>query len=465
MTGDGSQARAYHELSKLWPGDAAPRSVDAALVPKQYKRYIDLPSIALPPPSNPDEATGALTLPGLAALLHYSNGIVRRSRIRGRDIEFRAASCTGAAYHVEAYVVCGDLDGLGAGVYHYDVREESLRPLRYGDYRGLLGESTCTAPRQCAIVLTSTFWRNAWRYQERAYRHMFWDSGTIIANLLALAESRRLNPMLATAFVDVGVNLLLGVDGHKEASVCVIWLGALSESASTPDLSPMEPKTEPLSRVEIEYPAIGRTHEASSLADAPAVLRWRQSASSETSKRASTWSVGDVEAVIKRRGSARHFEASQIQFEELTGLIEAAISHVPADYGVASALYAAVHAVEGLEPGVYRCEAATGLLAPVNRGETRALMAHAALDQTAAGEAAVCFIWAASFDDVTGAAGDRSYRAAQLDAATRGGRVYLQATSSGLRATGLTFYDDVLAALLGLDVDETAVLFLIAVGR
>ncbi len=186
--GDGSQARAYHELSKLWPGDAAPRSVDAALVPKQYKRYAGLPSIALPAPSKMQPSDTPLTLPDLAALLHYSNGIVRRSRIKGRELEFRAASCTGAAYHIETYVVCGGIEGLNAGVYHYDARAETLRTLRSGDFRGALADVTCMSPRECAIVLTSTFWRNAWRYQERTYRHVFWDTGTIAANLLALAE-------------------------------------------------------------------------------------------------------------------------------------------------------------------------------------------------------------------------------------------------------------------------------------
>ncbi len=128
-------------------------------------------------------------------------------------------------------------------------------------------------------------------------------------------------------------------------------------------------------------------------------------------------------------------------------------------------LYAVVHAVEGLAPGVYRCEASPEAMTPVAVGDMRSRMAHAALDQAAAGEAAVCFVWAASFDDVTGVQADRGYRAVQLDAAVRGGRVYLQAAAQGLRATGLTFYDDELATLLGLDAEESAVLFLIAVGR
>jgi hypothetical protein len=37
------------------------------------------------------------------------------------------------------------------------------------------------------LVVTSTFWRNAWRYQARAYRHVYWDTGTLLGNLLAVA--------------------------------------------------------------------------------------------------------------------------------------------------------------------------------------------------------------------------------------------------------------------------------------
>ncbi len=314
-------------------------------------------------------------------------------------------------------------------------------------------------------MLTSTFWRNAWRYQERTYRHVFWDSGTIMANLLALANARGLDPALVTAFVDADLNALLGVDGEKEASVCVVWLGAESSAAAVRTVSPIDYATEPLSRFEIEYPAIGRMHEASSLPDAESVLRWREVASGATDATASRWSLDQVERVIERRGSTRHFAASQIRDVGFMQLIEAANHDVPADADAGCSLYAVVHAVEGLDPGVYRYEASDAAMALVARGQMRTGMAHAALDQAAAGEAAVCFVWAASLGDITGALGDRGYRAAQLDAAVRGGRVYLQATALGLRATGLTFYDDELASLLGLDPGATALLFMIAVGR
>jgi hypothetical protein len=39
------------------------------------------------------------------------------------------------------------------------------------------------------LALTGIPWRTAWKYTERGYRHLFWDSGMILANVLALAPS------------------------------------------------------------------------------------------------------------------------------------------------------------------------------------------------------------------------------------------------------------------------------------
>jgi SagB-type dehydrogenase family enzyme len=78
--------------------------------------------------------------------------------------------------------VCGDLPDLPAGVYHYATHDNCLRQLRAGDVRGALVEACggeqglANAPLE--MVMTSTFWRNAFRYNARAYRHTFWDGGT-----------------------------------------------------------------------------------------------------------------------------------------------------------------------------------------------------------------------------------------------------------------------------------------------
>ncbi|HSH78890.1 MAG TPA: SagB/ThcOx family dehydrogenase, partial [Herpetosiphonaceae bacterium] len=216
-----------------------------AIEPFPYKIYTTLDPLALPhefpplsmPALDAVAATGQLqvarAVPArdtLARMCLLSNGILKRgAHGTGRVIEYRAAGGTGARYHLELYLVCGDLPDLDAGVYHYGAHDHGLRRLRGGDYRALLAEATGGEPSivraPAVIVASSTFWRNAWRYQGRAYRHVYWDLGTTLSNLLAVAAASELPTRLVMGFAEEQVNRLLGVDGERESAVCLVALG------------------------------------------------------------------------------------------------------------------------------------------------------------------------------------------------------------------------------------------------
>jgi hypothetical protein len=69
--------------------------------------------------------------------------------------------------------------------------------------------------------------------------------------------------------------------------------------------------------------------------------------------------------------------------------------------------------------------------------------------------------------------GERGYRAASLEAAIRGGRLYLAAYALGLAATGLTFFDDEVTRFFSPQTSPAAraqtagmgVMFLVAAGH
>src|SRR5207244_10916644 len=74
-------------------------------------------------------------IPGLrdlARILYFSAGITKKKTYPGGEIYFRAASCTGALYEFELYIVCGDLPDLKAVVYHFGPGDFALRFLRSG---------------------------------------------------------------------------------------------------------------------------------------------------------------------------------------------------------------------------------------------------------------------------------------------------------------------------------------------
>ena len=192
----------YHDGTKhsYWSVRNNPHFLDWANRPLPFKIYPQLESFPLPRDMRqtgvaalsaisepvPASADFIPDLQDLARILYFSAGITKQRAYPGGEIYFRAAACTGALYEIELYVVTGDLPGLDAGVYHFNPADVSLQLLRKGDFRGNLAQATAMEPAvahaPATIVCTGTYWRNAWKYQARTYRHFGWDNGTLLAN-------------------------------------------------------------------------------------------------------------------------------------------------------------------------------------------------------------------------------------------------------------------------------------------
>src|SRR5204863_8927032 len=298
-----------HDLAEIWTyhdgtkhsGESVYRSghrLEWAIMPRPFKVYPDLEPIPLPQDfaSSTRPALAALADRGtpsgdgprlgraaLARLLYFSAGVLRRKTYAGGEIYFRAAACTGALYHIDLYLISGPLDDLEAGVYHFGPHDFALRRLRAGDHRAAVvaataGESAI-AHAPVVVACTSTFWRNAWKYQARTYRHAFWDDGTLLANLLAVTATLDIPAHLVLGFVDDELNRLLDVDGEREVTVSLVALGtAAPPPPSAPPAPPLGCETLPLSAHEVAYPEIVAVHRASSLSSPDAVAAGRAAA-------------------------------------------------------------------------------------------------------------------------------------------------------------------------------------------
>jgi SagB-type dehydrogenase family enzyme len=174
-----------------------------------------------------------ITLKDLSEILFFSAGITREMRYNYGTYYMRAASATGALYPIELYIVCRDLSpNLKAGVYHFCPAEFNLTEIRSGDYLTQLsaatGNNSNILNSQISIIFTSFAWRNAWKYQARSYRHWYWDSGVIAANLLAVTTSMRLSAELVMGFVDDALNNLLRLEKQKEATIVMAAINTRS---------------------------------------------------------------------------------------------------------------------------------------------------------------------------------------------------------------------------------------------
>lgn len=429
------------------------------------------------------------TLSLLASLLYFAAGITKRRTYAGGEILFRAAACTGALYHIELYLVCGDLPDLEAGVYHFGPGDFALRQLRRGDYRGALARATGREPSvamaPATVICTGTYWRNAWKYRARTYRHCFWDTGTLVANLLAVSAAHALPARVILGFVDRDVNDLLGLDDAREVALTLVSLGAAGHAP--PDApSPLQPltyETVPLSHTAVDYPAIRAMHAASSLDNAEEALGWRGRTPVNPGREptgplfplrplSDADLPGDtIEQVILRRGSTRRFARVPIDFAQLSTMVHRATRGMPADFldppgaVMLNDLYLIVNAVDGLPSGAYvfrREQEALELLKP---GVFRAEAGYLGLEQEIPADASVDIFFLSNLHPILQRFGNRGYRAAQLEAAMMGGKLYLSAYAQRLGASGLTFYDDDVTEFFSPHAAEKSVMFLVALGK
>jgi SagB-type dehydrogenase family enzyme len=407
---------------------------DLARLPWFYKRYVQsLPRMPLPrelPPTTApavsvlagtaDVAHTELDLPHLSRLLHLSAGVVRTMVRPYATWLFRAAGSAGGRFPLELYVSVPDGMSVPAGVHWYDPQDHALVQVGPSPRGG--------AP---ALVVTGVPWRTGWRYRERGYRHVYWDAGTMLAQLLAVADSAGLIARLHSRFPDAAVAALVGADGVHEWPVAVVALGdgvpALdatgSAAAGDVDAAPVEFPLVTTAQRSGERDTIGPPGDRGAPVDVP------------------VHGADPVEAVVLARGSQRRMDSTRGLPESLlrTGL-RAALRGVGLPHRVV------VHNVEGLAPGVYRWP---DLSAPVRRGALRDELYRVCLEQALARDAA--FVAIAATD--VGALDDREYRDAHLAAGLVEGRLHLLAYGLGASASGMTFVDSEVPALLGEPLD------------
>lgn len=399
--------------------------------PHPFKEYLGLEARPLPHQ--------------LAHLLRWGAGVVRTRTLPGGDAyNFRTYSSAGALYPVELYLVCAELEVLQAGVYHFHPRELALRQLRRGDVRGALAEAAA-APElteaAAVLVLTGIHWRSAWKYQARAYRHLFWDAGTMLANLLALASSGGIEARLLTGFVDEKVDRLVGADGEREWSLALLALGRAAPAPPCGELELLQLEVAPLSRREVPYPLASALHAASRLTAADDVRRYRASARAGVVAPSPPDWRKPLETILRRRGSIRDFSPRPVPVSMLAAILERAAAPIPVDVPSSNEIFVIANAVEGIEPGVYRFTPPAGFEL-VRAGSFRRQAGYLSLEQPLGALAAGTIFLLAALGPVLDTLGNRGYRAAQLEAGIRTGRIYLGAYASGFAATASTFYDD-----------------------
>lgn len=493
--------KTYHDITSYDRHRMKSHTVDWANQPAIHKVYPGMDYGRLPRPENlphvsvqdasgpfnPPAADRGVTIGRLSVILALSYGITGRV-IAGKKNEyyFRGAPSAGGLYPVEIYLAAGNVGGLPAGLYHYDVAGLGLCSLRAGNIMPFadqcIGIEPGTAIPDLAFFLTGITFRSAWKYKARAFRYLLLDTGHVLENLLMTLKAEGL---AATVHYDIdreASNQLLGCDPKRETCfACVRISGSgLSRAGSSGKLQPLPENVLDAGKVcekeevfaEIEQIALAASNLPPKGASSPPMTAslgvtpgtWQPMG------KASSPALHDFPTTVIRRRSRRNFvkaELSEGDFWGILDLLSRQSRHGQPEqppHGSCVSTGVLVQNTAGISPGFYICDFQKERIGRVRDGDFNTAMATVCLDQMWLQNTALHFCFMADLEQLDRTWGARGYQYAMLEAGRLGETVYLAATAFGLGCCGIgALYDEEARTLLGLG-NSSALLYLVAAG-
>lgn len=178
--------------------------------------------------SDRDFKTGKLGLKKLSSLLYYSAGVLPLHS--SWDYSHRFYPSAGARYPLEVYLFIKEVESLSSGVYHYNVKEQSVELLwkskeAVEEVLGGTGQEWVSKSK-LVIALSVVFERTEIKYGPRAYRYVLIESGHLSQNIYLVGKALNLKICSIGGFVDDKINRVLDLNEEKESVICLISVGA-----------------------------------------------------------------------------------------------------------------------------------------------------------------------------------------------------------------------------------------------
>jgi SagB-type dehydrogenase family enzyme len=452
----------YHEFSSESRSRVFQRApgVEWGAPPPAFKRYPDVPHIALARDRTherglsdalraPSSRERSLSVAELGEMLYLSAGITAR---RG-GLALRASPSSGALFPSELYVLAHKVEGLPAGLYHYDPEHNRLDAL--GAARAALGAPQADGA-DAVVVLTAVFRRTGYKYRDRAYRYAVADAGHLLENLRLAGHQAGMRATLVARFDEMLAAKTIGVDGLEEGVLAVMDLRPAASAVDSTGEALRARFAVPPVPSGLTIGVTGMVHRATSLQRLPDEVGARHIALPAPEPAA----AGVTDTIVQRR-SQRRFLDDAVPLATMSSML--ADMALPPQLSGAIRINLVVNRVEGLRPGVYRYLPQHALVR-VRDNDSAAAAQAAALSQDVIGNAAVVLVLSADRAHML-AEGARGYRHAFIEAGMLGERWLLGAVARGLAACPVGgFYDDEAAALIDVDGQREWVLHFAALG-
>jgi len=415
----------------------------------------------------------------------------------------RVNPSSGNLHPTEGYLVSGPIDDLTerAGVFHYAPYEHALEE-RFVLSPALWQALTHDLPEGVLLVgLCSIYWRESWKYGERAFRYCQHDVGHALAAVTIAARLSGWQTVLLARPADADIATLLGVDRQKgieaEHPDCLIAVlpgdagnGVKAARTWTVPSAVLETLAaaapagipRPLSQDHHDWQVIDTVSEASTKAQSSVEDLWSLP-EAVVEQGEPRYAALSARQIIRQRRSALAMDGcTHITRNTFYRMLQTVMPDTnpaafrPLSWPPCVHLAVFVHRVADLEPGLYllvrqpaalerlrECiasefvwERAEGCpfgltLYRLQGGDFRSAAQTVSCHQDIAGDGAFSLAMLAEFEVPLLEHGAWFYKRLFWETGVIGQVLYLEAEAAGIRATGIgCFFDDVMHELLGI---------------
>ena len=202
MSEDFDQVIAYHQRTKHQPQAMAPGpgGLDWSNQPDPFRSYEAATQIRLKrqgffPPAQEGSGEGAqnelirhspLNMESLSQLFFESLAISGQKSLANSRWSLRVNPSSGNLHPTECYLIAGPVAALPPGVYHYAPKSHALELLAKMEEESW--QALHLPEGSLLLAFSSIYWRESWKYGERAFRYSMLDVGHALAAVAVAAH-------------------------------------------------------------------------------------------------------------------------------------------------------------------------------------------------------------------------------------------------------------------------------------
>lgn len=490
-----------HTVEKLFAGG---RSLDWKNQPNPFRHYEEAELVDLPYELDQIDIT-FFDLPALNAvpldfkflssLLFNSFAISAWKQIVGTNHKWalRVNPSSGNLHPTEVHLFFKD------GAFHYRVDEHKLERRSSCDIRALLCNKLLLGKEYeppLLICLASIFWREAWKYESRAFRYCNHDLGHALAALEVSANLLGWHTVNFGLFDDGEMTKCLGLSQNQEHPLAFVGLYPEPKNSfksqvleknqtglQSEENIELLAECNKLSSEQITYPLIEKVFESTScdykqwieareeftkydIKSKPSLMQMMFGDDlSKIAKESLSVIMPEVtkkplaQNVIRTRRSAVDMDGETAISKEVLDLIllkstlgfNADFQTLKQDRFNLIHLFLYLHKVNGIAPGLYYFDRMKEELIALRTSDQRHFARSASCFQDIASDGAFAVSMVADFNLCNEVFGERGYRLAHHEAGYIGQQFYLNSHALGLDATGIgCFIDDAINSYIEL---------------